>query len=93
MINTIDMCLLRLQINDFLYIMDYFCGRERTKVAQECLENLCLVYLFPNTYKLADCQHIEVLNSLIKMLQAHECSCGFNYSVHNDASEVIALIS
>jgi len=93
MVNTIDMSLLRLQINDLIYTMNYFCGRERTKVAQECLENLCLVYLFPNTYKSSDCQYTRVLKSLFKILQTKECSCEFNYSIYNDASEVIALLS
>jgi hypothetical protein len=93
MINTINMSLLRLQINDLLYTMDYFCGREKTKVAQECLENLCLIYLFPNTYKATDLQYIKTLKSLIKRLQGHECSCEFNYSIYYDASEVLALLS
>ena len=92
MINTIDMTLLRLQINELLYTMDYFCGREKTKVAQECLENLCLVYLFPNTYKSTDLQYIEALKSLLKILQGHERSCEFTYSIYNDASEVLSLL-
>ena len=86
------MSLLRLQINDLLCTMDYFCGREKTKVAQECLENLCLVYLFPNTYKATDCQYIEALKSLIKMLHGHERSCEFIYSISDDASEVLSLL-
>lgn len=92
MINTINMSLLRLQINDLLYTMAYFCGREKTKIAQECLENLCLVYLFPNTYKATDCQYIEVLKSLIKRLQALENSSDFAYSICNDASEVLSWL-
>ena len=93
MINTINMSLLRLQINDLLYIINYFLGRENSKTAQECLENLCLVFLFPSVYKSTDGQYIETVKSLIKRLQVLEGSCEFNYSSCNDASEIIKLIN
>jgi hypothetical protein len=93
MVITIDMTILRLQMNDLLYTMDYFIGREHSKLAKECLRNLSLVYLFPSMYTSSDCEYIEALKSVIKRLQRLETSCEFTYSIYNDAAEVIKLIT
>lgn len=93
MVTTIDMTILRLEINDLLYTIDYFIGRENSKLAKECLRNLSLVYLFPSMYTSSYCQYIEALKSVIKRLQTLETSSEFTYSIYNDAVEVIKLIT
>ncbi|MFL0270119.1 hypothetical protein [Candidatus Clostridium radicumherbarum] len=93
MIETIDMSILRLEINDLLYIITYYLGRDTAKIAQECLEYLCLVYLFPILYKSNDLVCINSLDLIIKKIETLECNCDFNYNFTNDGSEIIKLIS
>jgi hypothetical protein len=93
MIETIDMSILRLQINELLYISNYFLGRDTAAKAQECLESLCLVYLFPNLYKSTDHESITSVKLIIKKIETIQFKCDFNYNIENDGAEIIKLIS
>jgi hypothetical protein len=93
MIKTIDMSILRLQINELLYISNYFLGRYTAAKAQECLENLCLAYLFPSLYKSTDLDSINSLDLIIKKIETIQCNCDFNYNITNDGPEIIKLIN